>query len=549
MSNPKIGCGQAGTANFRADYQSENRLWQAGTENFRADYQVLWEQPLPLSMNLKVITARNSLLMGGAAFIVRPANLAVSIILARLLDPSDFGLVALALILVQTTNLFTALGMDKAIIQSTEERGKVAFHAFVIVMSFALLFFGLIQLNSTMLAGWLGHIETKPILLWLSSWILLNALGVVPYALLRKDLRFPSVASTGLISDAIYMVLVIALAYTGFGLWSLVYANLAKIAFLTGAYWVACGGWEWITPVPWEWPLAKRLLRFGSQIAVNGLLVYVHTNWDDWLVGRVLGVQQLGFYSKSYDFSNSTIGKLIRNTLGAVFLPSYVKIQADRQRLMRAYLKSVRLVTLLIVPIGLGIYAVADPLVQVAFGDKWMPMVPVLQIFSLLILTRPISENTSPLFNAVGKPRNNLIAGIVLLVVMVPAVLLLLNRGIVGVAIAVGASHLVGALFNIYQVERILPGSARATVKTSVTILVTGMIMLVGVQLAKAPLLEHFGTLASIPALLALVAIGSAIYLAGLAVTQRDILREIWQTMGALIPKRLTLSKSKSPVS
>lgn len=510
---------------------------------------MLWEQPPPLSMNLKVITARNSLLMGGAAFVARPANLVISVILARLLDPRDFGLVALALILVQTTNLFTAMGMDKAIIQSTEERNKLAFHAFVIVMSFAMLFFWLIQLNSTMLAGWLGNIETKPILLWLSSWILLNALGVVPYALLRKDLRFPSVASAGLISDAIYMVLVIALAYAGFGLWSLVYANLVKTAFLTGSYWVACGGWEWLKPVAWEWPVVKRLLQFGSQVAVNGLVVYVHTNWDDWLVGRVLGVQQLGFYNKSYDFSNSTIGKLIRNTLGAVFLPSYVKIQEDRQRLMRAYLKSVRLVTLLIVPIGLGIYAVADPLVQLAFGDKWMPMVPVLQIFSLLILTRPISENTSPLFNAVGKPRNNLIAGIILLVVMVPGVLLLLDRGIVGVALAVGASHLVGALFNIYQVERILPGSAAKTAKISLTILAMGLIMLVAVEMAKAPLTESFGTLYSIPALLILIAIGAVVYLAGLAVTQRGIIREIWQTFAELMPKRLTLSKTKSHAS
>ncbi|HRW10730.1 MAG TPA: lipopolysaccharide biosynthesis protein [Caldilineaceae bacterium] len=497
-------------------------------------------------MSLKVVTARNSLIMGGVQFAMRPINFVIAIILARLLDPSDFGLVALALVLVQTSNQFTALGMDKAIIQSQEERGKVAFHAFAAVMFFGALFFALIQIYSTTLAGWLGNANTEPVLLWLSVLVLLNALAVVPQSLLRKDLSFHHIATSGLLAELLYTVVVLVMAYSGLGLWSLVFANLIKTAFNTAVYWLVCPGWDWIIPKRWEWPLLGRLLRYGSQASASGLLSYFHTHWDDWMVGRVLGVEQLGFYAKSYDFSNSTIGQMIRNTLGMVFLPSYVKIQENRPRLMRAYLKSVRLVTLMIVPIALGIFVVAEPLVQVVFGDKWMPMVPALQIFALLILTRPVSENTSPLFHAVGLPRNNLQAGFVLLIVMVPGVLWFLNSGIAGVAVAVAGSHLVGALYNIYQVEQILPGSARETAKITLPILGIGLVMMLGVQLAKFPVEEFWGTLFSVPALLSLVATGALLYLIGLVLTQRDIIVEMRQTVIELLPKRLPLSKSRA---
>jgi len=496
-------------------------------------------------MQLKVITARNSLLMGISTFASRPINLVVSIILARLLDPRDFGLVALVLILVQSTNLFTTLGLDKAIIYSQEDRRKLAFHSFVIETLFGLVFFLLIQMNSTWLAQWLGDVATEPILLWLNSWMLMSSLGLVPYSLLRKDLQFQKIAAISVISDAIYMVIVIGLAYTGFGVWSLVYANLIKVAYINIMYWVSCPGWDWLKPCRWEWSFTFELLRFGSEVAVSGLLAYVHTNWDDWFVGRTLGVQQLGFYNKSYDFSNSTIGKLIRNTIGTVFLPSYAKMQGDHQRLQRAYIKSMRMVFLLIVPIAFGMFAVAGPLVIVAFGDKWAPMIPVLQIFALLILTRPISENTSPLFQAVGAPRNNVYASIVLLVVMVPGVLLLKGWGIAGIAFAVGASHFVGALYNIYQVERVLPGSAKVTLQTAFPIWGIGLLMVLCVELAKVPVAEMFGSLFTVLSLLTLVATGMVVYLVALALTQRELITEIWQIGMVLLPKRLPLVKSR----
>ena len=211
------------------------------------------------------------------------------------------------------------------------------------------------------------------------------------------------------------------------------------------------------------------------KVCGSGLLSYFHSHWDDWFVGRTLGVTALGFYSKAYDFSNKTVGQMIKSTIGTVFFSSYSKMQDDKERLTRAYLKAVLLVFMFVTPIALGITVVAEPLVAVLLGDKWMSMVTSLQIFALLILTRPISENSAPLFQAVGRPGNNIRAGFVLLIVMVPAVLFCTRWEIEGVAFAVAFSHLVGALFNIYQVNEILPGTAKQTFKITGPILLNGL--------------------------------------------------------------------------
>ncbi len=480
--------------------------------------------------------------MAGMQFAMRPLNFVISVILARVLAPSDFGLVTLALVLVQSSNLFSGLGMGQVIIHSKADRGKLAYQAFVVAMSLGLLLFALVQLFSGTLTMWLGDVRTQPLLRWLSGLILLNALSLIPLSLLRKDLKFEKVALASLFSQIVYAVVVIGLALTGFGVWSMVYANLIFTAVTTVLYWIWSPSWDWVKPKPWDGALMKQMLGYGVQASGSGFLAYFHTHFDDWLVGRTLGVTALGFYSKSYDFSNSTVGQLARSTIGMVFFPSYSKIQDDKTRLARAYLKTVRLVFLFITPLALGTFAVAAPLVQVIFGDKWMPMVTVLQIFALLILTRPISENIAPILQAVGLPGYNIRAGLVLIGVMLPLLWLAmgpLQWGIEGAALAIGLSHLVGALYNVYQANLIMPGTAKATGKVAGPILVAGLLMMASIYLVKGSVADYYGTLDTIPALLTLIAVGALTYLILVAVTQRDLILEIWRTLLSALPVKM----------
>jgi PST family polysaccharide transporter len=489
-------------------------------------------------MSLKVRTARNSIVSGGVVLLLRPLNLVISIILARLLAPSDFGVVALALVLIETSDLVTSLGLGPALVQSQHERKKTVFPAFVLVMLVGLFFFSLLQAGSAQLAQFLGDPQTGPVLAALSYMILLNGLTLVPHSLLRKDLLHERISLASLITEVIYGITVVTLAYLGYGLWSIVYARLLSKLSNAILCWLFCPGWDWLIPQPWDWPVVKGLVRYGLQSVAGGLLSYFHTHWDDWLVGRSLGTQALGYYSQAYNFSNGTLGRLSRTVIGSVFFSSYAQIQNDKERLARAYLKSVHLVLLLTTPLALGLWVTAPELVSVVLGEKWLPMIPALQVYAFMILTRPVSENAAPLFQAVGLQMHNVRAGLLLVAVMVPLALLLLPYGFVGVAVAVVVSHFAGVAYNIYQMNGLLPGTALQTRRLGMPIFFASGVMVIAVLAAKSQWARSVGSTETIGGLALFVGVGVLVYGLIILFTQRDLMREVIGLMRAALTPR-----------
>lgn len=487
--------------------------------------------------------------LGGLTLALRPLKIVGNILLARLLDPEHFGTVALALVLLSTADLFVGFGMGSAFIHSKDDRQKVAFHAFLITMLSGVLTFAIFFTNAELLARFLGDQEIVPILRWLMPLMLFTALRVVPEASLQKDLLFGRYSLAILVSDMSYVLFALLFAVLNFGLWSLVFAQLASEFLRTLLAWAFNPRWDWIRPTAWDWPVMKGLLRYGGPSTSSGLVTYFHTHWDDWFVGRIFGTTSLGFYTKAYDLSNNTLSSLSRSMLNSVFLPSYAKMQDDPERMARVYVKSLRFVLLMMVPLALGMLVLAPQLVPVLLGDKWVPMILTLQIYAFMVLFRPISSNTSPLFMAVGRPGYMLRAGILLSVVMVPAALLLVNYGIEGIAIAVVISHIVGAAYNVRQVNGLLPGTGKASVVATGTYIAIGGVMAASVQLAKPFVLQIVGGEYNILALTLLVAVGAVIYGVLTLLLQRDLVLEIvrlvWtasgvdKRLGRFVPQRL----------
>lgn len=464
--------------------------------------------------------------LGAVAILVRPLNVVGTIILARLLEPSDFGAVALAMVLLGTSYMFIGLGMGSALIHSNEDRDQVAFQTFVVTLVSGTIIFILLRTNSEWVTALLGNLD-EAVFNALLPLVILAAVAVIPEAMLRKKLLFGRVSVATIVGEVAYMVLAIILAWLKFGLWSLVYARLGSEALRVLLVWIFNPTLAWLKPRRWNWPLMKELFRYGLPTTGSGLVSYFHTHWDDWFVGRQLGTEALGFYSKAYDLSNKTLSSLSATVINGVFFPSYSRIREDRERTRRIFLKGTRVVFLMMVPIALGLLVLAPEIVAILLGDKWLPMIPTLQVYSFMVLFRPISTNTVPLFMGVGRPRYMLYAGIVLAVVMVPAVLLLAPWGIVGVAIGVVISHIVGVFYNLLQVDRILPGTAMASLRASVPYLAVGAVMAVVVQLLKPIIMPAFGGQFAFVGLLLLVAIGAIVYLGLIFVVQRELVVEL----------------------
>lgn len=504
--------------------------------------------------NLKIRTARGSMLMAAISFGMRPLSMVFAIILARLLLPNDFGQVALAMILVNAANLFTDLGLRPAIVQTKDDINKVAHYAFVLAMLASLAVSGAIALAAVPLANFLGgDNDLVPILRVMAALVTIDGLWIVPEALLRRNLKFKQLGISQILADVSSSFIAIVCAMMGLGVWSLVIGNLASEVLRILFFWSQCRPWIWLRPQRWDPVIVKGLLHYGAPTMGAGLLRSVQSQLDTWITGRSFGTTVVGFYDKAYTLTGRLANMLTNSIFGNVLFPSYARMQDDRERLARAYLKSTSMVLLMIVPLSVGLAMTAPLLVPVLLGENWTPMIPLWQIFSIFGLTWPISSNSSPLFLAVGQPRRNLTASIVYLLVMVPAALLLLRPfGAAGVAIAVSVGYSITMLFNIFQVNQILPGTARKTLALGIPFLLSGGVMALGIALLQGPIMNTFGGV-SVAALIVVVIWGALLYVAATVVLQRALVLEVIEVLikalgidrrwPKLVPHRLRPSK------
>ena len=467
---------------------------------------------------------------------LRVISMITTVILARLLNPDDFGVVATAQIALSTIGLFSGLGMGLAVIQSPHDRDKVAYQGFVVSAISGFLFFLVLVMNGPFFANLLKNPDIVSILQWMSVLVLLAALTTVPESLLQKDMLFGRVSIAIIVSEFTFMGLAVALATTGFGVWSLVYASIARGVVNLVMVWVLAPGWAWITRKPWDGPLMKSLFQFGLQASGSAVVSFVYSVLDNFLVTTHLGATALGFYSKAYDFSTRTVDGFI-NVIGVVLFPSYSKIQNDRERLSNAYLKSLRVMSFFTVPVALGMFIVAEEMVPVLLGDKWLPLVAPFQILSFVSLIKPLSGSTGALFASTGYPEFNLRSGLCITVVMLGLIFLLLSHGIVGVAYAVLIAHVVGFIVNMYQVHLILPGTARKMLTAIFPAIAGSVVMTTAVYCSKVPLFHLAGETNTITTLVVLICIGIVVYCTILYVSQRELMAEIvglaWRRFGS----------------
>jgi O-antigen/teichoic acid export membrane protein len=280
-------------------------------------------------------------------------------------------------------------------------------------------------------------------------------------------------------------------------------------------------------------------MRFGLPTMGSGGLRFVQDQIDTWIIGRRLGPASVGLYNKAFTLTTRIGSMLTTSIFGNVLFPSYAKIKDDIPRLTRAYLKSNKMVFLMIVPVSIGLAITAPLLVSVLLGEQWIPMIRVWQLFALYGLTRPISVNSSPIFMAVGQPRRNMTASIVLMSLMIPLILLLIGPyGIEGAAFAVSFAHMITVFFNVYQVNQILPGTARQTIVQSLPFLAAGGAMALGVLLLQDGIIALAGG-PNFLALVLMIALSAIIYVAAILLLQRDLVLETYE----LIIKSLRFDK------
>jgi PST family polysaccharide transporter len=302
------------------------------------------------------------------------------IILARLLDPKDFGVIAIAMVIISSMKPFVSQGLGVAITQKDKlekEHLDTAFWAtFVMGCIFALF------LATT--AGWwasfFSESELKSILIWFSASIVLMSLTTVQEAILRRELNFKVYAIRASTGKLIGGAVGITLAFYGFGIWSLVARYLVTSLVSVFLLWKIS---NWYPSFSFSKRHFGELFPFGIQVMMNNLLVFVNRNSDSLLISYFLGSTALGYYNIAYKLMSLTF-QLVSKTVSQVGMPAFARLQNDKKRLWKAFFDITQLIALIVFPVFLGMLVLVPEIVTSLLGEKWIPSIPVLQILLLI---------------------------------------------------------------------------------------------------------------------------------------------------------------------
>lgn len=309
------------------------------------------------------------------------AQLGFTAVMARLLDPAAFGLMAMAVIVMRLFAYASQAGLAAALVQRRELQRRHVEAALGFTLAVGTLATAAMLLAAPLLATFFADPALTPVLTGLAPNLLLVALGALPLALLRRRLRFKAIAVIETVAYIVgYGAVGVLLAGLHAGVWALVGATLAQSALT----WAMAYALERHPLRPRLSAEGRELLNYGSAFSLVGLLEFLSANLPGAAIGRLLGAPALGVFSRAWLLTNLPVEKA-SNVLLRVLFPLLSQMQGDRSRMGALFLLSLSAVGLLGAAVTLSIAAVAQPLVAVLLGRQWGAVVPVVEVLSLSV--------------------------------------------------------------------------------------------------------------------------------------------------------------------
>lgn len=311
----------------------------------------------------------------------------VGLVLARLLSAEEFGVLGIITIFINLSITIIDGGLATALIRKknvNELEYNTVFYSNLCISIFLML---LLLVSSDLIASFFEQPILSSTLSVMSLVLLINAFSLLPKTILIRNLDFKSQAIFSLVSSLLSGIIGITMAYCGFGVWSLVGQQLSRQTFLMCGYWIA-GKWR-----P-RWMFSHTcfidLFGFGSKLLVANLINSIFKDSFLTVIGKIYSPRDLGFYNRAEQFNtilSSNFGQIVRK----VSLPSLSQIQDDEERLRATYRKLMRYIAILSFAAVFTLAAVAEPLIIVLIGEKWLPSVKLLQIMSLYAAIYPLN--------------------------------------------------------------------------------------------------------------------------------------------------------------
>jgi len=375
-----------------------------------------------------------------------------TIILARLLAPEDFGLLGIAMLAISTLETFSQTGFQAALIQKKDNVESYLDTAWTVSAMRGIVLFLVLFLSAPIVAKFFNSPQATLVIKVIAVSTLLSGFRNIGILFFQRELEFNKQFIYELSATLVDLTVAITLAFMLRNVWALVWGGLAAnfvrlfMSYILHPY---------RPHARFDKGEFKELFGFGKWVLGSSILIFLITQGDDIFVGKMLGVTALGFYQMAYLISNLPATE-ITHVISQVTFPAYSKLQEDLPKLREAYLDVLQLTAFISIPLAGGIFILAPDFTQTFLGDKWMPMVPAIQMLVLAGLVRSIAATTGPIFHGIGKPRIDTIWQVIRLIVLIALIYPFTMRwGILGASISVLFSILVSTLGFSFMVIKI----------------------------------------------------------------------------------------------
>jgi O-antigen/teichoic acid export membrane protein len=352
------------------------------------------------------------------------------LVLARIIGPEAYGLVAMALVVTGLIDLFRDLGTSAAIVHRQD-----ADQLFLSSIFWANIVVGCLATIVTFAAAPLVAVlyrndDVTGVLQALSVSFVISAVAIVQLALLTKELRFRALAAIEVTAAVISSGAAITAGVLGMGAYSLVLQTLSLVAIMSVGAWIAN---SWRPSKAFDFEDIRSIWGYSSNLVGFNIVNYFTRNADNLLVGRYLGATSLGYYAMAYNVLLLPI-RMVSLSIGRVIFPAYASVQDDKPRIARGYLRVTRVVATVAFPVLTGLIVLAEPLVDVVYGPEWAPAATVIMILVPVGLFQALLVLNGTIYQAVGRTDLQFRIGLLWSVLTGIAFVVGLQWGITGVA-------------------------------------------------------------------------------------------------------------------
>lgn len=435
----------------------------------------------------------------------------IGILIARILLPSDYGLLGMLAIFMGIAQTFIDSGFANALIQKKDRNQKDFSTVFYFSIGVGFLIYILLFFS----APYIAKFYRQPILTNVARvymlTLIINSLSISQTAKLTIDLNFRIQAIISIISIFISGFVGIVLAYGGYGVWALVWQGISSACVRTTMIWISS---KWMPLISFSKESFRRLFSFGSKLLASSLINNIYGNISTLIIGKAFNSSNLGFFTRAQQFCQLPT-QTITNIVVKVNYPILSQLQDDNDKLVTAYKSLLRTPVFILYPILFGLSVLSEPLIMVLLGEKWVTSAFLIPILCFGCLWDPLTHINLNLLYVKGK--TDLVLKLELIKKPIAFIMLFcaIPLGLKGMCCAISLYSLVAFIFNCHYTGKILNFGFFKQVKSLLPIIMNGIVMSIGIIIVNI-LIEN-----SLPKLIYGFLTGVVLYF-GFAIATKD---------------------------